>query len=174
MSTSILATKLYIPPPRPKVVSRARLIEQLNEGLKTEQALVHGNQRLAALFEQLSRDNSNTAAWQSLQEQLQNSRLAIDSFRGKLAALDYPYSHAQGRISLANFALKAVPPADNPAAVYEAAGCLIESTSRLRARLMGHLCAMAEQVESALGLPPLEEPQPTVPSAEDASSPARS
>ncbi len=33
MSTPILATKLYIPPPRPKVVLRPRLIEQLNEGL---------------------------------------------------------------------------------------------------------------------------------------------
>ena len=35
MSTPILATKLYIPPPRPKVVLRPRLIERLNEGLAT-------------------------------------------------------------------------------------------------------------------------------------------
>src|SRR5215208_8084551 len=33
MSTPILATKLYIPPPRPNVVFRSRLIEQLSEGL---------------------------------------------------------------------------------------------------------------------------------------------
>jgi LuxR family transcriptional regulator, maltose regulon positive regulatory protein len=33
MATSILATKLYLPPPRPKVVLRPRLIERLNEGL---------------------------------------------------------------------------------------------------------------------------------------------
>lgn len=33
MSTPILATKLYIPSPRPKVVFRSRLIEKLNEGL---------------------------------------------------------------------------------------------------------------------------------------------
>src|SRR5215216_5802298 len=32
-SVPILATKLYIPPPPPKVVVRARLIERLNEGL---------------------------------------------------------------------------------------------------------------------------------------------
>lgn len=32
MSAPILATKLYIPPPRPKVVRRPRLIEQLNDG----------------------------------------------------------------------------------------------------------------------------------------------
>jgi LuxR family maltose regulon positive regulatory protein len=33
MSTPILATKLYIPPPRPGIVSRPRLIERLNDGL---------------------------------------------------------------------------------------------------------------------------------------------
>ncbi len=33
MSTPILATKLYLPPPRSKVVLRPRLIERLNEGL---------------------------------------------------------------------------------------------------------------------------------------------
>jgi len=35
MSTPILATKLYIPPPRAKIVLRPRLIEQLNEGLSS-------------------------------------------------------------------------------------------------------------------------------------------
>ena len=39
MSTSILATKLYIPPPRPKVVLRPRLIERLNEGLSSGRKL---------------------------------------------------------------------------------------------------------------------------------------
>src|SRR5687768_15613104 len=34
MSTPILATKLYIPPPRLKVVLRPRLIERLNESLQ--------------------------------------------------------------------------------------------------------------------------------------------
>lgn len=33
MSTPILATKLYIPPPRPGIVARPRLIERLNAGL---------------------------------------------------------------------------------------------------------------------------------------------
>lgn len=33
MSTAILATKLYIPPPRPDLVPRQRIIDRLNEGL---------------------------------------------------------------------------------------------------------------------------------------------
>ena len=39
MSTQILATKLYIPPPPPKVVARPRLIEQLNDGLSTRRSV---------------------------------------------------------------------------------------------------------------------------------------
>ena len=40
MSTPILATKLYIPPPRPKVVLRPRLIERMNEGLHRKLTLI--------------------------------------------------------------------------------------------------------------------------------------
>jgi hypothetical protein len=35
MSAPILATKLYIPPPRPKIVPRPRLLERLTEGLSS-------------------------------------------------------------------------------------------------------------------------------------------
>ena len=34
MSTPLLATKLYVPPPRPDLVPRPRLIERLDEGLR--------------------------------------------------------------------------------------------------------------------------------------------
>ena len=40
MPTPILATKLYIPPPRPKVVLRPRLIERLNAGLHRKLTLI--------------------------------------------------------------------------------------------------------------------------------------
>ena len=40
MSAPILATKLYIPPPRPNVVLRSRLIERLNEGLRRKLTLI--------------------------------------------------------------------------------------------------------------------------------------
>jgi LuxR family maltose regulon positive regulatory protein len=39
MSTTILATKLFIPPPRSKIVLRPRLIERLNEGLSASRKL---------------------------------------------------------------------------------------------------------------------------------------
>src|SRR5687768_4439417 len=40
MSTPILATKLYIPSPRPNAVPRSRLTERLNEGLHRRLTLI--------------------------------------------------------------------------------------------------------------------------------------
>ena len=40
MSIPVLATKLYIPPPPPKAVTRPRLIERLNEGLQRKLTLI--------------------------------------------------------------------------------------------------------------------------------------
>ncbi len=40
MPTPILATKLYIPPPRPTLVHRPRLLERLNEGLQRKVTLI--------------------------------------------------------------------------------------------------------------------------------------
>ena len=40
MSAPVLNTKLYIPPTRPKVVFRPRLIERLNEGLRRKLTLI--------------------------------------------------------------------------------------------------------------------------------------
>ena len=40
MSTPILTTKLYVPPPQPRVVLRPHLIERLNEGLRRKLTLI--------------------------------------------------------------------------------------------------------------------------------------
>src|SRR5690348_5833892 len=40
MSVPILATKLYLPPLRPHIVSRPRLLERLNEGLHRKLTLI--------------------------------------------------------------------------------------------------------------------------------------
>jgi len=40
VTTPLLKTKLYIPPPRPELVSRPRLIERLNEGLHRKLTLI--------------------------------------------------------------------------------------------------------------------------------------
>src|SRR5687767_15211167 len=71
----ILATKLYIPPPPPKVVVRPRLIERLNEGLHRKLTLISapaGFGKTTLVSEWVAsceqRESKVRAAWLSLDE----------------------------------------------------------------------------------------------------------
>lgn len=76
MSTPILATKLYIPPPRPKVVLRSHLIERLNAGLRQNQGFGHKLTLISApagfgkttLVSEWIADCQRPIAWLSLDE----------------------------------------------------------------------------------------------------------
>src|SRR5918998_4606872 len=70
MSAPILATKLFVPPPRPGVVLRPRLIERLNEGLHHRLTLVSapaGFGKTTLLGEWVA-GCGRPAAWLSLDE----------------------------------------------------------------------------------------------------------
>src|SRR6202043_1769025 len=73
MPTSILATKLYLPPLRPHVVIRPRLLERLNEGLHRKLTLIaapagFGKTTLVSEWvEGIERPRARTA-WLSLDE----------------------------------------------------------------------------------------------------------
>jgi LuxR family maltose regulon positive regulatory protein len=70
MSVSILATKLYIPPPRANVIVRPRLIERLNEGLGGKLTLVStpaGFGKTTLLSEWIA-GHQQPVAWLSLDE----------------------------------------------------------------------------------------------------------
>ncbi|MCL4863150.1 MAG: AAA family ATPase [Caldilineaceae bacterium] len=70
MSTPILATKLFIPPLRPKLVSRPHLIERLNEGVRGKLTLISapaGFGKSTLVGEWLA-SGERRAAWLSLDE----------------------------------------------------------------------------------------------------------
>jgi LuxR family maltose regulon positive regulatory protein len=70
MSAQILATKLYIPLPRPKVVSRPRLIERLEEGLHRKLTLVSAPAGFGktTLLSEWAAGCERRVAWLSLDE----------------------------------------------------------------------------------------------------------
>jgi LuxR family maltose regulon positive regulatory protein len=106
MSTLTLATKLYIPPPRPKVVPRPRLLERLNAGLPAGHKLtlisapagfgkttlvsawVAGCERPAAWLSLDAGDNDPTRFLAYLVAALQTISAGIGA--GVLAALESP------------------------------------------------------------------------------------
>jgi LuxR family maltose regulon positive regulatory protein len=71
MSTPILATKLYIPPPRPKIVVRPRLLDHLNEGLHRKLTLISASAGFGktTLVSKWAADCERPVAWLSLDEE---------------------------------------------------------------------------------------------------------
>ncbi|MBE0703905.1 MAG: NACHT domain-containing protein, partial [Afipia sp.] len=104
MSTPILATKLYVPPPRHKVVPRPRLIERLNEGLQRKLTLISAPAGFgkSTLVSEWVAACGQPAAWLSLDEGDQDSTrfltyliaalrtIAPDIGEGVLAVLQSP------------------------------------------------------------------------------------
>ena len=70
MSTPILATKLYMPPPRPRLVLRPRLVEQLNAGLHRKLTLISAPAGFGktTLVSEWVAHCEQTVAWLSLDE----------------------------------------------------------------------------------------------------------
>src|SRR6476619_3181002 len=70
MATPILATKLYIPLPRPGVVPRARLIERLNQGLHRKLTIISAPAGFGktALVSDWVTGRQRLTAWLSLDE----------------------------------------------------------------------------------------------------------
>lgn len=70
MLTPLLATKLYIPPPRSKVVLRSRLVERLNDGLRRKLTLISAAAGFGktTLVSEWAAACDRPAAWLSLDE----------------------------------------------------------------------------------------------------------
>jgi len=70
MPAPILSTKLYIPPPRAKIVLRPRLIERLNEGLQRKLTLISASAGFGktTLVSECVASCGRPVAWPSLDE----------------------------------------------------------------------------------------------------------
>ncbi len=73
-------------------------------------------------------------------------------------ATPYPFEHAREGISLGQFALPAVPGAEEIGDLLQVASEAMDRIIALHRRVLGRLAATAEAVERAVGLPPLEAP----------------
>jgi Zn-dependent protease with chaperone function len=78
--------------------------------------------------------------------------------RESLATVIYPFDHAKGRLTMAEYALEEMPDPENPFHIFEASHQFASAMSAFYPRLAGRLAAMAEKVENLFGMQPLPEP----------------
>lgn len=91
----------------------------------------------------------------------------LEEFRWKIGdTLNYPFAHSDEDATLVKYALPRVPAVDNVGELCQAAQEVLERVTTLYRRALGRLTVTAEEVERALGLPPLPTPEPKAPDDE--------
>jgi hypothetical protein len=135
--------------------SLRKLGENLDQVLKLSEA----RNQLETLLQQMSKSGDDQNLITAVRRQMAETFDLVRGSRTMLVATPYPFDHARKETSMGDFVLDKLPGADNPVEIYYAAGNLLENFHRLRARVIGCLCAIAERAETAIGLEPLPDPQ---------------
>lgn len=150
-----------------KIDDVAALREEVARLLK-----VHG--LLVELFPQLMEYRRTGAAMQILTGQLQAHRDKAslvgmikshmirlhnqlgDIFK-RLVLVKYPFEHGQADISIADYLVPKLPTDDDLAALLESYSAMMDKVPALYLKLTSRLSKISEQVEAALGLPPMAD-----------------
>lgn len=107
-------------------------------------------------------DSNNSNQDMLIRDILENSQTLVDKIselrRGWLS-LKYPFEHADPTMTIGKHVATDILIPDEVGAVANAAEMLIERYFNLRGRCLGHLSIAAEEVERALGLPPVLQPK---------------
>jgi len=113
---------------------------------------------LAFLMNQLGGNERNPLYWQEVLRVATVVAELVGQILTKLADVPYPFEHASGDVSVSDYLLNRLPPANEVGALFAAADELHDKLGTLYFRLMAQLAVTAEKVEAAIGLPRLPDP----------------
>jgi Zn-dependent protease with chaperone function len=113
---------------------------------------------LAILLNGLEGNEANAALINNIKNRMAGCLDQLRALREVLGRGDYPFDHAQADMSIGKYIVPELPTSDDLGAIYGASEKAIEMFGSLHARLVGRLCYIAEQVETALGMAPLAQP----------------
>jgi Zn-dependent protease with chaperone function len=82
----------------------------------------------------------------------------LQAIRGALSRLPYPFDHTSEGFTVAQYALDVVPGEDDVGEVFEASRGCVGTLLYLHYRCLAELSVVAERLETAMGIAPLEAP----------------
>jgi hypothetical protein len=117
--------------------------------------LRNNNAVLAAMLGHLSGNERNESFVRELIEQARRVRLQLGELKQSCERIDYPFDHASGKISVAAYLIKMIPPEEQVGDIFHAAGDVIDKLFAMYGRALSRLCVIAEAVEADQGYQPL-------------------
>jgi hypothetical protein len=116
------------------------------------------NAVLAALLGHLSGYERHEPLIREIIDCSRRVREQLSALRSPFLHTTYPFDHASGQVTVSHYLLKMVPQPEQVGDLFEATDHLLDNLFLLNCRALGRLCAIAEQVEAALGYEPLPLP----------------
>lgn len=148
-----------------RLVPAARLAADLCPDLVTVRNQIAP---LSALLSCVGENEKNAALISAIRLGSAAIRERLAAIHKRLAGCPYPFNHAEADMTLDRYVFgfpagKELPDADEIGAIGSLASDAMNKVFALHHRSLSHLSAVAEKIESGLGLAPLPEPPPAQP-----------
>ena len=119
-------------------------------------ALGGARAEMAAILENFGGNEQNAKLHQAILAEARVVREKLEELKAAIGdGLPYPFEHAKGEISLAEFAVPTVPEANDIGDLLDASVRAYDHLGTTYGRLLGRLAMIVERVEAFLGLPVL-------------------
>ena len=119
-------------------------------------ALAGARAGMAAILENFEGNEQNAKLHQAILAEGRGIHDKLEELKAALGHdLPYPFEHAKGEITLAEFAVPTVPEANDIGELLEASDRAMDHLTTVYIRLLGRLAVIVERVETFLGLPVL-------------------
>jgi hypothetical protein len=113
---------------------------------------------MGILFHDLQQHQDNTSVRDLIHKTGQRIAALLREIRAPLEAIPYPYEHGGGSVTLGAHLVPEIPAADDFGNLFGAGESLANKFYTLDHRLLAGTIVLAEQIETAIGLPLVPEP----------------
>ena len=120
--------------------------------------LRNNNATLVALLGHLDGQERNESLIREILDFGGRVRKQLADLKQQFERVDYPFDHAEGKMSIGRWLVQIVPPEEEVGAVFEAGDQVLNKLLELYARALSRLCVIAEAVEATFGYSPLPVP----------------
>jgi Zn-dependent protease with chaperone function len=148
-----LTSKLSDAPQLCQVADRLQpVLHVLARNLGTMLQMRNSHAALLALAAHLESNEHRQPLINALRGRMQQVTTHLTGLRQQWMAFEYPFDHAQGQMSLAQYLIPEAFSSDDLGSIHEAAQSVLERLPPLYVRLGGRLTGIAVQVETAIGI----------------------
>lgn len=117
------------------------------------------NATLVALLGHLNGNERSESLVREILDYSNRVRKQLADLKQQFERVEYPFDHAEGKMSIGQYLLRIVPPQEEVGSVFEAGDQCLNKLVELLARAISRLCVIAEAVETTQGYQPLPVPK---------------